>query len=457
MTALQPGTAVDAGFQLSLAATAGLITLGPWIRRGLDAMAEAARVPWLLPPAISEVASLTLSATAATLPITWVTFGRVSLISPLANVVAAPVVAVGFPAALLTAVAGALWEPAGWLLGLGAYYPLALLDWLASAFAGLPLAAIATPAAGNETAVVAAAALAAVGWLAYLRPPGEERPHAPPSPPAFRRLGLAAGMGGFAVAVLRTSLLPVSGGDELIVSFLDVGQGDAILVTTPGNHRTLVDGGPSGIDLARQLSSQLPHWERGLDRIILTHPQEDHVGGLPAALARYDVGEVLTNGARSGTQTMTLFAAHMGGRTLAAGDRWEEDGVRFEVLWPPAGYRADDPNDAGIVLRITFGRTSFLLTADIEAGPQQALLAAGLEPASVLKVPHHGSKTSEARFLQAAGARLAVIQVGAGNRFGHPAAETLAALAGSTILRTDLDGRITVRSDGRRLRFTTSR
>ena len=144
-------------------------------------------------------------------------------------------------------------------------------------------------------------------------------------------------------------------------------------------------------------------------------------------------------------------------RRVHRGDWWELDGVRFEVLWPPEGSGEPGDNNGSIVLRVTYGQTTALLTADIETRAQEELLRMGDAHADVLKVPHHGSKSSSPAFLAAVGARLAVISAGADNRFGHPSAEALEALSASTIARTDRDGRVRIESDGRRLTLHTQR
>ena len=141
------------------------------------------------------------------------------------------------------------------------------------------------------------------------------------------------------------------------------------------------------------------------------------------------------------------------------GSQWSEAGVSFEVIWPPAGYPTDDLNGTSIILQVSFGETTFLFTGDAEAPVLRQVMAARNLRADVLKVPHHGSKTTNSAFFEAVQPAIAVISVGAGNTFGHPSPETLTSLsanAGRTF-RTDLDGRITIRSDGRRITFSTSK
>lgn len=259
------------------------------------------------------------------------------------------------------------------------------------------------------------------------------------------------------VVVGLVSLRPIGGPGQLEVAVLDVGQGDAILVTTPRGERVLVDGGPSGIELARELGALLPHWERTVDRVILTHPDADHYGGLPELSDRYDVGTFYEGTVRRGGEAYAELRDREPERELLdEGGGFEVDGVRFEVVWPPGLFDGTSTNDLSLVLLVTYGDVRVLLTADIERYPQDVLLRQ-LEDVDVLKVPHHGSKTSSEAFLGGTGATVAVISAGAGNQFGHPAEETLAALQGIDVYRTDEDGRVVIRSDGARISIETER
>jgi competence protein ComEC len=457
MTALHPQAAVDVGFQLSLAATAGLIVFGPWIRSGLDRFVERAGCRAAVPRVLTQTAALSLSATLATFPIIWVTFGTVSLIGPLANVLVEPIFVVMFWLSALAAVADLAWAPAGWVFGLAAYYPLALVTWLARTLGELPFASATLPSIDGSAALLAYIALAVAGWPAYR--------HLAPSTPARgsssrvpRTVALIAGCSLLGAAVFHISLLPIRGPGALEVTALDVGQGDAILVTTPHGHHVLVDGGPSAIGLARELGAVLPHWQRSIDRVLVTHPQEDHIAGIPGLLDRYDVDAEFDTGATNTIRSYPLYLQRAHDRSeIHAGDSFTEDGLLFEVLWPPVGYRTDELNNTSLIIRITYGATRVLLTGDSEAPAQRELMNREDVRADVLKVPHHGSKTSSTEFLRAVDPAVAVISVGAENHFGHPAPETLAALTGATLFRTDRDGRITVSSDGRRVTVRTER
>jgi competence protein ComEC len=242
---------------------------------------------------------------------------------------------------------------------------------------------------------------------------------------------------------------PASGPGDLRITILDVGQGDAILVTTPNGERVVVDGGPSGIVLARELGEVLPHWQREIAAVVLTHPDADHVGGLPALLRRFEVGRVYDNGEERDTEIFAHFEELAGTRhALRRGEVFEVDGVRFETLWPVAGPLEGPRNAASVVLRVTYGDAVILLTGDIEETAQRALMATGAVGAHVVKVPHHGAATNADGFFPATGASVTVISAGEGNRYGHPADRTLHDLAGRAVLRTDRNGRVTIVSDG---------
>ncbi|MXX18702.1 MAG: ComEC/Rec2 family competence protein, partial [Dehalococcoidia bacterium] len=451
MTAAQPRLALEAGFQLSVASTAGLIVFGPWIRYGLAWAAARVGAAGAVPNVLLEVASLSLAAWVAALPIIWVTFGQVSLIGPLVNIPTVPVFAIAFWLSGTAAIAGAVWEPAGWAIGLAAYYPLAFIIWMAEAGASVPRAAVTVPRFGPEAALFATVALGALAWPAYryLAPRLADREPQRDVVRTVRAAALASGAGALAAAIVAVSAWPAGGPGTLQVTVLDVGQGDAILVTTPNGERVVVDGGPSGIVLARELSDVLPHWQRGIAAVVLTHPDADHVSGLPALLERFDVGQVYDNGQPRETAVFAGYEAAAGTRqTLRRGDVFEVGGVRFEALWPPPGVIEGPRNRWSVVLRVTYGQATILLTGDIEEEAQRALIAMGDIDAHVLKVPHHGASTNADGFFNATGAWVTVISAGEGNRFGHPTDETLVDLEGRAVLRTDVHGRVTIVSDG---------
>lgn len=242
---------------------------------------------------------------------------------------------------------------------------------------------------------------------------------------------------------------------RLHVWFLDVGQGDATLIRTPDGRHILVDGGPSPSALLDQLGEVLPFWARSLDLVVLTHPDADHVSGLIPLFDRYRVVTVVdtvSQGERGGETWLAAASASKASQYAAArGMRMTAGPMLLTVLGPEnSAALADAGNNGSIVLRLDYGQSSALLTGDAERDAEQAMLAAGVPlRADVLKVGHHGSDAStSSEFLAAVQPRLAVISVGAQNRFGHPSPELLARLAQVEVLRTDERGRIELVSDG---------
>jgi competence protein ComEC len=459
MTAVRPATALDLGFQLSLSATAGLIVFAPWIRACIGWAAERAHLRGLVPPLAEHVAALSLAATIATAPLLWVNFGQVPIVSPISNIAVEPVFALAFALSLATAFAAVSWEPAGWMVGLLAYYPVSGLNFVATSFGSLPYASISVPRASATWALAAYALLAVPGWYAYrYLAPIPERPPIRRGEQQTRRMAVGAACGGMAVLVAWHSLLPVRGPGTLELTMLNVGQGDALLVTTPSGSTVLVDGGPSGIVLVRELGAVLPHWTRRVDKVVLTHPEADHLGGLPELGRRYRAGEVFDNGTNHPTMLASLYAQAFPERqALHAGESFEVDGVRFEVLWPAPDFEASRTNDLSVVLRVEYGDIVILMTGDVEFDAQHALADRGGLEATVLKVPHHGAATSSRRFFAAVGAPLALISAGEDNRYGHPAQVTLNQLDGASIYRTDVHGRVTIRTDGQSIEMHAER
>jgi len=254
---------------------------------------------------------------------------------------------------------------------------------------------------------------------------------------------------------------------RLHVYFLDVGQGDAILVRAPDGRQILVDGGPSPTALLSELGAVLPFWDRSLDLVVLTHPDSDHITGLISLLDRYRVAQVLdvpqSDTASEAAPWRERLAKAGIRRTMAQrGMKLPVGDVSFTVLNPRSplltGTTSDSNNNA-IVLRLDYGSVSLLLTGDAEQEAEADMLTAGLPlRADVLKVGHHGSNGStSAPFLAAVAPGLAVIQVGADNTFGHPHPALLERLKGIEVLRTDQHGRIEVVSDGKRVWARTER
>jgi competence protein ComEC len=252
---------------------------------------------------------------------------------------------------------------------------------------------------------------------------------------------------------------------RLHLYFLDVGQGDGIFIQTPSGRQVLIDGGSDPAVLLGELGAVMPYWDRSLDLLVLTHPDGDHMAAQVELPRRMGVAQAVDTAASQAGDDgepwrTSLAAAGIPAALIHAGG-WLDlgDGVALWALWPPAGGVAGEnaDNENSLVLKLVYGDFSALLTGD--AGlPSEATLAGQGAPlqATVLKVGHHGSNTSTgAVFVQAVNPWLAVIQVGADNRYGHPAPEVLATLDGRTVLRNDLHGRVHLWSDGRRMWLAT--
>lgn len=248
----------------------------------------------------------------------------------------------------------------------------------------------------------------------------------------------------------------------LTVTWLDVGQGDAAVIQC-GGQSMLIDGGKP------EKSSYIYAWlqQHGLsylDVIVATHVDADHIGGLSGALNYASVGTAycpVTTGTTETFQSFVKYLAQRGKQITVptAGETFALGGAQVQILGPL--HRAEDSNDNSIVLKVSFGATSFLFTGDAERAEEQDLLNAGVNlQSTVLKVGHHGSDTSTSYpFLRAVAPQYAVISVGAGNSYGHPTEAVLSRLrdAGVTTFRTDMQGEITAVSDGQTINFSTAK
>ena len=250
---------------------------------------------------------------------------------------------------------------------------------------------------------------------------------------------------------------------ELEVSFFDVGQGDAVFIQTPAGYQILIDGGPNGVVLDK-LAEEMPLGDRTIDLIILTHPEHDHYGGLIEVLEQYQVENILWNGIIRETaefKEWQRLIEEKDARIIIAqaGQRIMFKTAYLEVLHPfedLEGQTSKSVNNTSIVLRLVFQDNSFLLTGDAFKAVEKELAAKNELKADVLKVGHHGSKTSSAEeFIQAVSPEIAIISCGLGNSYGHPHEEVLAVLEkfAIRILRTDEDGDIKVVSNGKELQI----
>ena len=391
---IDPWAMLQAGFWLSFVAV-GVLFATDSRAAGAEQKGATAHLKQLL----REQGVVTLALT----PLSLMLFGQASVVGLLANLIAIPwVTLVVTPLAL----AGVLWAPL-WSAAAAALQPLsALLAWLAA----WPWAQLSLPAAPLALGALAVAggALAAMRWPWPLR---------------------LAGLPLVLPFVLWQPARPAPGTFELLAA--DVGQGSAVLVRT-ASHTLLYDAGPrysADSDAGqRVLVPLLRALGERVDRLVLSHRDTDHTGGAAAVLAQYPRA-ALTTSIEAGRTLEGLPA----GEPCLAGSGWQWDGVRFDVLYPDAeqAAAARRSNAMSCVIRVGTAQASVLLTGDIEAPQEQALVAGGAPLHSdVLLVPHHGSRTSSsAAWLDAVQPRLALVQAGYRNAFGHPAAPVLARYA----------------------------
>lgn len=238
------------------------------------------------------------------------------------------------------------------------------------------------------------------------------------------------------------------------IVFLDVGQGDSMFIHTRNGYQMLIDGGPDA-GVLEALGRVMPFWDKSIDVVMLTHPDKDHVGGLLDVLSRYHVDTVVWTGVKKNSSEARLW------ERLAQNARQEiafaplriqfSQNEYMDVLHPfrsVEGVEMKVVNDTSIVAKLRMGSVEVLFTGDISNAAEKEIVAARTDvSAGILKVPHHGSKTSSSSlFLEAVRPYLAIIEAGEGNSYGHPTEETLARLEryGIQVLRTDLAGDIRV-------------
>lgn len=389
-----------------------------------------------------------VGATLATAPLTAAVLGMVSLAGILLNLVAIPLAAVALPGVLASVLLGPLVPPLAAALAAGSGLGLAGLDGLATLGASIPGLAIAPPPE-PRSALPWLALLAGAIWVTR---PGLGVAQA-------RRRGLVLVATALWVSLVMRSVAAVGARDEgLTLHFLDVGQGDAALVHTPGGQWVVIDAGPRGPGGDAGRDVVVPALtDLGAGRVaalVLSHAHLDHIGGAGAVLATFPVGLVLEPGDLVADSVYLGLLDLVAGRGAAwrgarSGDTLVVDSVRFIVQHPDPAWpaRGLDLNEDSAVLRLEYGGCRVLFSGD--AGfDAEAAMGDRAGPVDLLKVGHHGSSgaTSD-HWLESLNPAAAVISVGARNRYGHPAPATLGRLAGHRvpIWRTDQDGSVTVR------------
>jgi competence protein ComEC len=424
----KPALATDAGFGMSVLATASLFLVAPgWA----DALRRR-RIPGIVADPVAVAAAAHL----VTAPLIVAISGRVSIVAVAANVLAEPAVAVATVLGFAAAVAAPLWMPLGQALAAVAALPCQWLIWVADFFGRLPGATL--PWRGDIVGGLLLLGVIAVFWMlvAHRR---------------TRRLVLTA------VAVAVIVQIPVRAVVDgwppagWIFTACDVGQGDALVLPASAHQAVVVDTGPDPVLVDRCLHDLAIN---DIPLLVLTHYHLDHVGGISWAMRSRNVGRVIVGPLDEPAVGVHLVRAALQPRRLTPsipppGATFVVGGVRLDVLGPAVAFHGtrSDPNNSALVMRATIGDERILLAADAEIEAQQALLASGLDlRADVLKVPHHGSAYFDAAFLRAVHARVGVISVGLHNDYGHPSPLLLAELArlAVPVYRTDRDGDVAV-------------
>ncbi len=481
---INPNTLWDAGFQLSAAATAGLLILSPklaelaaqiwpgWLGGALSSPFVVSQSDVtdgdyqraeLVKGLFEDSVIVSIAATIVVTPLAAHLFGRIPLVGNLANMLIVPVQ----PLITLAGSAGAF---AG---ALGADAPAQLLMWstlpalfwtvhIVQGASRLPLASVETARVGMPIVAGIWCLILLIRYRSSLRTFADEWETPASTRKRLTRVTYAPST--LLVVALSTLLILWGAGSlpdrRLHVTFLDVGQGDGILIQTPHGRQVLVDGGSSPQTLMAQLGDVMPFWDRALDMVILTHADGDHMDAQTQIADRFDIGMAVTTQQTLDSQDSAAWQQMLAQQdvlvTTQARGGWLDlgDGVALWTLNPDSDdYIGPDPdNEDSLVLRLEYGDFSVLLTGDAGLATENDLLQAGAPLASsILKVGHHGSRTSSgSEFIAAVHPELAVIQVGAGNTYNHPHDEVLGRLTGIRIARTDENGRVHVSSDGHR-------
>ena len=496
MTLWNPLMLWDVGFQLSSAATIGLILIGPvltdsfmsfWhkVEKGLRRRGDTPDSPqadFLIPRSVGDLLRdsllMTIAASATTLPLIVHYFGRLSLISLLTNLLIAPVqpwIMILGGIGLIVGLSG-LELIAQYLLFVpyaSLWWTTLIVNWNATfqggsvevdAYGGGPMALTYAAILGLYWRKPIAAFLSSLGHRAVRFSIAEHREAAAGRQLANLAVAIPPWMFGIlaTVAGLVWWLALTQPDGQLHIHFLDVGQGDGIFIQTPSGRQVLIDGGDDSQQLFAELGAVMPFWDRQIDQAIVTHPDWDHMGGQIDLPGRFTLGQaIISENVRLHEDTQIWLAAFDAKNVPVVGLQqggWLDlgDGVALWTLWPPQeeelrGLDENDKNERSLVLKLVYGEFSALLTGDTGRPSEERLLRGGQPVAAhVLKVGHHGSEhSSSPAFVEAVGPSVAVIQVGAENRYGHPDPAVLEILGGRLVLRNDKEGRVHIRSDGR--------
>ena len=427
LVVLDPWLVWAIGFQLSVAATGGMVML---------ATPLASRLRFL-PEPVALAAGTTLAAQMGVTPLLLFQFHEVPGVTVAANLAAFPAVSPALLLGIAASLLGLVFLPLGRVVALLALLPMRYLELIADRLAKAPIAYV-TSRGGPWVLIGGLAVFVVAAWWLH----------------AGRRLPRSAVVAGVMLLPLLVWSSALSAGVPagLTVRFFDVGQGDSTLITSPSGATVLVDGGPDEEEVATELAAL---GVKRLDVVVASHPHADHIVGLPSVLARIPVGVILDPGCEhDGLEAVLDEAIADEGvpeQHPRAGASYEIGDLRLDILSPDrcwTGTESDTNNDS-IVVRVSRGDDVVLVASEPEEPAQEWLLDTGVDlSADVLKVPHHGAATSVPEFFQAVHATAAVVSVGE-NTYGHPVPSTLASIAatGAEVWRTDQHGTVTVMFD----------
>jgi len=459
MTLWNPYTLWDIGFQLSVAATLGLIVLNKplstFVERALEQWFDHAQARAVVRH-LNEPLIISFSAQIATTPLVLVYFGRLSLIALVANALIVPVQPLIMILGWLAALMGIIWQPLGEVFAWIAWLPLTYTLQIVESLADVKWAALDLRLESSYAWLIYSLLFGIALLLIQHR---DDR--AALLRRVSQRFATLVLLGGAAITAALLWLVALSQPDgRLHVWFLDVGHGHAVLIQTPRGAQILVDGGPNPTMLRQAIGDALPFWDHDLDVLIVSQLDSGTINALPALLDRYTTRLVLTNGQstesdsyqallkgwqQQKTQVIPVFA----GYGLQTGD-----GVTLSILHPQVlpAHEAD-AQETSLVIRLQYGDASFLLVNDLTPESVEEMRAAGWYVGStVMELASHGSaRANSPDFIAQVNPQLAVVGIGAGQRSPLPAPEVetqIRALTGHPIYRTDHDGTIEITTDG---------
>jgi len=480
MVGVQPDLLWTISFQLSFLAMAGLILLYPyfqaWGRKGVAFLFSAKARVAAVGNIITDGFAATLAAIVAVGPLIAYNFGVISLVALPATFFSLPALPFIIVTSALVAFVGLIASVAAQVLGLLAWLFLSYLILVVQGFDALPHSSVEISSVSAWYIWGYYAIL--VGVIALFNRRNQLADFSSKLASGIKKVtkGIPKPHLGFSTkwlvlplliaAILVWAVALTSPDDKLHVTFLDVGQGDAILIQAPSGKDILIDGGPDFQKINLELSEKLPFWDRTIDLVVCTQPQADHITGLVEVIQRYKVKQVLEPGLSYNSSIYQEWLnvvenKRMEHNIARAGQEIDlGSGIKMEVLNPPEGLFEETSHDVdnnGVVLRLTWGKFSFLFTADIREEAEFNLIGqrANLK-STVLKIAHHGSSTSTSQqFLAAVDPEVTVICVGADNPFGHPSPDVMERLIDrlgeDNVYRTDKDGTIEFITDGERL------